>query len=249
VGTSPATAAVERATALVRAHLRLVTLIARQFANRGVETLDLIQEGCIGLIKASRRFDESRGVRFSTYATWWIRQSMGRALAEQSRTVRLPHHVRSAMREIAQTAHDLVVTLGRPAAPAEIALRLASTTERIERMLDLRALPISLDGPGLRSINNLLPLIERLPAEGASHAPDLVLEARARTGAVRQAIDRLPPLERDMVALRFGIDCDPCSLERAAARLGFNTHQAHQIYQRALKKLRYNPQLIGLLDP
>src|SRR5262245_27484978 len=113
-------AADERSTALVRANLRLVVLIGRQFANRGVDATDLIQEGGIGLIKASRRFDDTRGVRFSAYATWWIRQGMGRAIAEQGRTVRLPYHVRGALRQVAQTAHELGGKLGRPAATAEI---------------------------------------------------------------------------------------------------------------------------------
>src|SRR5258708_5917211 len=102
----------ERRSALVQQNLRLVALIGRQYANRGVDATDLIQEGSIGLIKAARRFDEGRGVRFTTYASWWIRQGMGRAIAEQGRTIRLPSHVRGALREVAQTTHDLVQRLG-----------------------------------------------------------------------------------------------------------------------------------------
>src|SRR6185295_4245376 len=98
---------------LVRAHLRLVALIGRQFANRGVDLPDLIQEGSIGLIKASLRFDARQGVQFATYAAWWIRQRMGRAVVEQARTVRIPGHVNTTLREIARTPPDLAGKLGR----------------------------------------------------------------------------------------------------------------------------------------
>jgi DNA-directed RNA polymerase sigma subunit (sigma70/sigma32) len=171
MGASTSVAADDR-SALVHQNLRLVALIGRQFANRGVDATDLIQEGSIGLIKASRRFDQNRGVRFSTYAAWWIRQGMGRAVAEQGRTVRLPYHVRGALREVAQTAHDLVGKLGRPAAPAEIAARMASTPERVERLLDLRVPVISLDAPAAIHIHSARQL-ERRALKRLKHNPEL----------------------------------------------------------------------------
>ena len=233
-------------SALVHQNLRLVALIGRQFANRGVDTPDLIQEGNIGLIKASRRFDQNRGVRFATYAAWWIRQGMGRAVAEQGRMVRLPHHVRGALREVAQTAHDLVGKVGRAVAPAEIAARMESTPERVERLLDLRVPLISLDAPSSRPTDEL-PLIERLPALGGGPSPEELLECRARGMAVRAALDRLPTRERSLLSLRFGIDGDACSSQDAADRLGVNIHRARQLEQRALKRLKHNPTLASFV--
>jgi RNA polymerase primary sigma factor len=240
------TAADDGSSALVHQNLRLVAMIGRQFANRGVDATDLIQEGSIGLIKASRRFDETRGVRFSTYAAWWIRQGMGRAIAEQGRTVRLPYHVRGALREVAQTAHDLVGKLGRPPAPAEIAARMASTPEKVERLLDFRVPTVSLDAPASRP-NDESPLIDRLTAPGTEQTPEEVLEGRARSHAIREALDRLPARERSLLAMRFGIDREACSLQDAAANLAINVHRARQLEQRALKKLKHNPTLVSLI--
>ncbi len=243
---SPSNAADERRSALVQENLRLVALIGRQYANRGVETTDLLQEGSIGLIKASRRFDESRGVRFTTYAAWWIRQGMGRAIAEQGRTIRLPSHVRGALREVAQTTHDLVQRLGRAPAPAEIAARLASTPARIERLLDLRGLPVSLDSPGSRA-GDELPLVDRLSDEQAGRSPEDLLDARSLTGAIREALAQLRAREREVLSLRFGIDGDPCNLQEVAARLELHVHRVRQIEQRALRKLKHNRHLSTLL--
>jgi len=248
MASSTSIAADERSSALVRQNLRLVAMIGRQFANRGVDTPDLIQEGSIGLIKASRRFDQTRGVRFSTYATWWIRQGMGRAVAEQGRTVRLPYHVRGALRQVAQTAHELVGKLGRPAATNEIAARMESTPDRVQHLLDLRLLPLSLDAPALGRADDL-PLIERLPGMlAAGQTPEELLEGRARGLVVRQALDRLPDRERSLLSMRFGIDCEPCSLQDAAGRLGLNIHLARQIEQRGLKRLRHNRTLASFVD-
>jgi RNA polymerase sigma factor (sigma-70 family) len=232
---------------LVQENLRLVALIGRQFANRGVETTDLFQEGSIGLIKASRRFDESRGVRFTTYAAWWIRQGMGRAIAEQGRTIRLPSHVRGALREVAQTAHDLVQRLGRAPAPAEIAARLSSTPARIEKLLDLRGLPVSLDSPAARPSDEL-PLIDRLSDEEAGRSPEELLEARLLTAAIRGALAKLRAREREVLSLRFGIDGEPCNLQQVAARLELHVHRVRQIEQRALKRLKHDPLLAGLIQ-
>lgn len=246
--TSPSSRADEESTALVRQNLRLVALIGRKYANRGVDTTDLFQEGSIGLIKAARRFDHTRGVCFATYATWWIRQGMGRAIAEQGRTVRLPYHVRGAMREVAQTAHDLVGKLGRPADPDEIAARLASSPDRVQRLLDLRGAALSLDAPVGQSAGDT-PLIERLVAAGDGGTPEQALEARVRTAAVRAALDSLPARPRALLALRFGIDQEACSLQEAAARLGMNVHRARLIEQRALRRLRHNSTLRTFMAP
>lgn len=242
MASSSSNATDDRRSALVRQNLRLVALIGRQFANRGVEIIDLIQEGSIGLIKASRRFDESRGVRFTTYAAWWIRQGMGRAVAEQGRTIRLPSHVRGALREVAQTTHDLVQRLGRAPVPAEIAARLSSTPARIERLLDLRGLPVSLDSPTSRRSDEV-PLIERLTDEDRNRSPHDMLEERTLNVAIRTALGRLRGREREVLTLRFGIDEDPCNLQEISARLGVHVHRVRQIERRALKKLKHDPRL------
>jgi RNA polymerase sigma factor (sigma-70 family) len=247
MASSSSNATDERRTALVQENLRLVALIGRQFANRGVETTDLFQEGSIGLIKASRRFDESRGVRFTTYAAWWIRQGMGRAIAEQGRTIRLPSHVRGALREVAQTAHDLVQRLGRTPAPSEIAARLSSTPARIEKLLDLRGLPVSLDSPAARPSDEL-PLIDRLSDEETGHSPEDLLEARLLSASIRGALAKLRAREREVLSLRFGIDGEPCNLQEVAARLELHVHRVRQIEQRALKRLKHDPILAGLIQ-
>jgi RNA polymerase sigma factor (sigma-70 family) len=238
-------AADDRSVALIRENLRLVALIGRQFANRGVDTPDLIQEGNIGLIKASRRFDEGRGVRFSTYAAWWIRQGMGRAVAEQGRAVRLPHHVRGALREVAQTTHDLVGKLGRAPGTAEIAARLSSTPDRIEQLLDLRSLPVSLDAPSSQRGDDL-PLIDRLADAESARSVEEAFEARLLGAAIREALATLRPREREVLSLRFGIDGDPCNLHEVAARVGLHVHRVRQIEKRALKKLKHDPRLNSL---
>jgi RNA polymerase primary sigma factor len=245
MASSSSHAADERSVALVRENLRLVVLIGRQFANRGVDVPDLIQEGSIGLIKASRRFDETRGVRFSTYAAWWIRQGMGRAIAEQGRTVRLPHHVRGAMREVAQTTHDLVGKLGRAPGTAEIAARLRSTPDRIEQLLDLRVLPISLDAPAAQRADDL-PLIDRLADEESGHSPEQVFESRILYAAIRGALGKLRAREREVLSLRFGIDGEPCNLQEVAKQVGMRVHRVRQIEKRALKKLKHDPRLNSL---
>ena len=247
MASSSSNASDERSSALVQQNLRLVALIGRQFANRGVETTDLIQEGSIGLIKASRRFDEGRGVRFTTYAAWWIRQGMGRAIAEQGRTIRLPSHVRSALREVAQTTHELVQRLGRAPAPEEIAARLSSTPARIERLLDLRGLPLSLDSPLTRQSEDVA-LIDRLSDEESQQSPEDLLQARIQTAAIRGALDKLRASERAVLSLRFGIAGEPCNLQEIATRLALHVHRVRQIERRALKRLRHDPTLTGLID-
>jgi RNA polymerase sigma factor (sigma-70 family) len=247
MASSSSNATDEGRAALVQENLRLVALIGRQFANRGVETTDLFQEGSIGLIKASRRFDESRGVRFTTYAAWWIRQGMGRAIAEQGRTIRRPSHVRGALREVAQTTHDLAQRLGRAPAPSEIAARLSSTPARIERLLDLRGLPVSLDSPAAWPSEEL-PLIDRLSDEETGRSPQDLLEARLLSAAIRGALAKLRAREREVLSLRFGMDGEPCNLQEVAARLSLHVHRVRQIEQRALKRLKHDPTLAGLIQ-
>jgi RNA polymerase primary sigma factor len=235
----------DRSAALVRGNLRLVTLIGRHFNNRGLDPSDLIQEGSIGLIKAARRFDETRGVRFSTYAAWWIRQGMSRALAEQGRTIRLPTHVTGTLREIAQTSHDLVRRLGRTPASTEIAERLASTPERIERLLDLRTPLVSLDAPMARHDDHVA-LIDLVADEGIRRSPEEAMQEKTLARALRRAIAGLRTREREVLSMRFGLDAAPSNLQEVSQRLGLQVHQVRRIEQRALKRLRHDVTLADL---
>jgi RNA polymerase primary sigma factor len=231
----------------VRSHLRLVTVIGRQFTNRGVDLSDLIQEGSIGLIKASLRFDQSHGVQFSTYAAWWIRQRMGRAIIEQGRTVRLPGHVSAALREIAQMAHHLAGRLGRPALASEIAERLDLPLPRVERFLGTRVRQVSLDAP-IENDGGDLRLLDVMPDERSDASPQGALEARLTGHEIRRALAKLRPREREVVRLRFGLDEEPRSLREVAERLNLQLHDVRQIERRAMKKLRHNLALRELLE-
>jgi RNA polymerase primary sigma factor len=237
---------------LVRGHLRLVSLIGRQFANRGVDLPDLLQEGSIGLIKAALRFDRRQGVQFATYATWWIRQRMGRAVVEQGRTVRIPGHVNATLREIAQTAHQLTGRLGRPPAPSEIAKRMELPIARIEHILGTRTRQVSLDAPsdpdgGGRGGGDLR-LLDVMPDQRAEASPQDAVEARAMVRQMRRALETLRPREQDVLRMRFGIDDEPRSLREVAIRMNLQLHHVRQIERRAMKKLRHDLALRDLHD-
>jgi len=155
--------------------------------------------------------------------------------------------VRGALREVAQTTHDLVQRLGRTPAPAESAARLSSTPARIEKLLDLRGLPVSLDSPAARP-GDELPLIDRLSDDETGRSPEELLEARLLTAAIRGALAKLRAREREVLSLRFGIDGEPCNLQEVAARLELHVHRVRQIEQRALKRLKHDPLLAGLIQ-
>lgn len=221
---------------LVEANLRLVVHVARRYRNRGLPFMDLIEEGNLGLLQAARKFRPDRGTRFSTYAIWWIRQAIARALANQARMIRLPVHVEQLLTRYARTREAMTQELGRAPTLAEVAGRLERPVEEIEHLEAVRQQPVSFDTPvGTASKGALKDLIEDLAAEPAARLASL-LQERAELGGV---LEDLPDSERTVVRLRFGLDGgDPLTLERIGQRLGVTRERVRQLEATALKRLR-----------
>jgi RNA polymerase sigma factor (sigma-70 family) len=221
---------------LVEANLRLVVKLARRYLHRGLALLDLIEEGNVGLLHAARKFRADRGTRFSTYAVWWIRQAIVRALANQARVIRLPVHVEVLLSRHAKKQRELSQELGRIPTTEELAQALGWPVSEVEHIESLRQPPLSLDTPmGGESATSLLDVVPD-PAGGPDEGLGAVLRAR---GDLAGVIQDLPDAERQVVTLRFGLGGDePMTLESIGRRIGVTRERVRQIEAAALRRLR-----------
>jgi len=220
---------------LIESNLRLVMSITRRYTRAGVPLLDLIQEGNLGLIRAVEKFDYRLGFKLSTYATWWIRQSITRALADQGRTIRLPVHVADQVRRVSRARRQLGQKLNRAPTTPEIAAEAGFTPERVEELFELVAEPVSLETP----IGDGESLYADLIEDEASALPDRVSADLARSVELGEALSALEPRLAFVVTRRFGLDGEtPQTLEELGAELGVTRERVRQIETRALKELR-----------
>ncbi len=220
---------------LVQRNLRLVVDVAKRYLGRGLGFLDLVQEGNIGLMKAAERFEYTRGFKFSTYATWWIRQGITRAVADQSRTIRVPVHTNEASTKIAKTAQRLAQQLDREPSLEEIGGVLDMTAERVQETIESFQEPISLDSPSADGETELGELIPDL--EGRSPDEDIMRKSNAQW--LEQILQVLTPREKEVVRLRFGIGVDESwTLEQVGRSMNVTRERIRQIEVVALKKLK-----------
>ncbi len=220
---------------LIESNLRLVMSITRNYTKSGVPLLDLIQEGNLGLIRAVEKFDYRMGFKLSTYATWWIRQSVTRALADQGRTIRLPVHVAEQVRRVMRARRQLAQKLNRDPSVEEIAKESGFTIERVNELFDLVEEPVSLETPVGDGESFYGDLIE----DEKSAAPDTATADTMRAAELHQALERLNPRMRHVLARRFGLDGQkPQTLEEVGAGLGITRERVRQLETRALRELR-----------
>jgi RNA polymerase primary sigma factor len=220
---------------LIECNLRLVMSITRNYTRAGVPLLDLIQEGNLGLMRAVEKFDYKLGYKLSTYATWWIRQAVTRALADQGRTIRLPVHVAEQTRKVLRARRVLAQKLNRDPEIDEIAKEAGFTPERVQELLDLIQDPVSLETPVGDGESVYSDLIEDTKSDQPDAATAKLLRSRELAGALR----RLSPRMRRVLALRFGLDGEsPQTLEQVGLGLGITRERVRQLESRALRELR-----------
>jgi RNA polymerase primary sigma factor len=220
---------------LIECNLRLVMAITRNYTRASVPLLDLIQEGNLGLIRAVEKFDYRLGYKLSTYATWWIRQAITRALADQGRTIRLPVHVADQVRRLLRARRQLAQKFNREPTLAELARETQQSEERVRELLELVENPVSLETPVGDGESMYGDLIEDVNAL----APHEQTAEQARAQELAGALDQLNPRMRRVLSLRFGLDGDiPRTLEEVGSQLGITRERVRQLETRALRELR-----------
>jgi RNA polymerase primary sigma factor len=220
---------------LIESNLRLVMSITRNYTKAGVPLLDLIQEGNLGLIRAVEKFDYTLGFKLSTYATWWIRQAITRALADQGRTIRLPVHVAEQVRRVMRSRRILAQKLNREPLLPEIAKESGFPIERVKTLLELVEDPVSLETP----VGDGESLYGDLIEDTKTDRPDTVTADHLRSAELGQALQRLAPRMRHVLTRRFGLDGEPSqTLEEVGSDLGITRERVRQLESRALRELR-----------